>query len=771
MSEDVPKSASGRVETTVLGFPRIGRDRQLKRALEAYWRGEIDEAKLANLAQTARAHALLPAAAAGLDTVPSGDQALYDHVLDTALMLGAVPPRFAHFDPGADLEFAMARGGRGAAPLELTKWFDTNYHHLVPEIGRRARFVLDPSRQLAHLSEALAIGARARPVVLGPYSFLRLAKPADPGTDPLEHLDALVPLYAELVALLVDAGAEEVQLDEPCLCLDVERGHRIPVQHAMRRLCEQEDRITLATYYGGVEDHLRWLLDLPLRRLHLDLVRSPGQIIGALSDRARAGGLSLGLVDGRNVWRTDLGAAARLGRAAIAALGPERVTLATSCSLVHVPYRASRETRLEQTLRSALAFSDEKVHELVLLQRALMATPAEAEELLAPAQEAVRCWRESRPRADASRQTWLRREAARAPRRPPFHERYRRQMAELGLPDLPATTIGSFPQTDELRKARRRRRAGEIGAAQYEAVVADAIRQAIARQERLGLDVLVHGEPERNDMVEYFAEHLTGFAVTRHGWVQSYGSRCVKPPIIYGDVERPTPITVRWWRLAQDATPRPVKAMLTGPATLLKWSFAREDLPREAIARQIAVALRDEVRDLERAGARIVQVDEPALREGLPLRARDRADYLRWAVEVFRLATSAVGDTTQVHTHMCYADLAEIAEAIARLDVDVLSLETARSALAPLDAIGSAYPGAIGVGVYDVHSPRVPTAEAIEQLLAVAEKRIGHERVWVNPDCGLKTRTWGEVDAALGNLVEATERRRASVATHSGRAG
>ena len=763
MSEDHSRRTSGRAETTVLGFPRIGRDRELKIALEAHWRGEIDEAELAVRAQAVRAHALAPAADAGLDTVPSGDQSLYDHVLDTALMLGAVPRRFAGMGPGLEREFAMARGTRHAPPLEMTKWFDTNYHYLVPEIGRETGFALDPARQLAHLAEARALGIRARPVVLGPYSFLRLAKPAEPGAVPLDHLGALVPLYLDLLTQLRDAGAEEVQIDEPCLCLDLGQEDRVLVERALRQLCEVETGITLATYFGDAQDQLGWLLDLPLHRLHLDLVRCPAQLEAALRYGARVGGLSLGLVDGRNVWRTNLDAADRLGSVAVGVLGAGRVTLATSCSLLHVPYSAAREEGIDPLIRSGLAFSDEKVQELVLLQRALAAPACEAKELLAPAREAARRRERGLSRDLPGRERRRRQASAPTPGRPPFEERYARQMEALDLPELPTTTIGSFPQTAELREARRRHRAGEIGVEDYEVILAAAIRDAVARQEALGLDVLVHGEPERNDMVEYFADHLSGFAVTGHGWVQSYGSRCVKPPIIVGDVSRPAPITVRWWQIAQDATARPVKGMLTGPVTILRWSFPRDDISPEAIARQIALAVREEVRDLERAGARIIQVDEPGLREGLPLRVDDRADYLRWAVEAFRLATTSVGDATQVHTHMCYADFDEIVEAVARLDADVLSLETSRSAMEPLDAFSDVYPNAVGPGVYDIHSPRVPSVEEIEELLTLAEERIDRRHLWANPDCGLKTRGWGEVETALGNLVEATRRRRASV--------
>jgi len=511
-----------------------------------------------------------------------------------------------------------------------------------------------------------------------------------------------------------------------------------------------------------VQSELEWLLALPLHRVHLDLVRAPAQLDAALSHDIAAGGLSLGLVDGRNVWRTDLDAALAPARRAADALGPERVTVAASCSLLHVPYNAAREEHLDAEVRSWLAFADEKLDELTALRDAV-AEPARADELLAPSRrvrDARRASALAHDPAVAARLAQV--HAAPPPRRPPFERRYPAQSAALRLPDLPTTTIGSFPQTDELRNARRRHRDGALDDAGYRALLEASVRVAIARQAELGLDVLVHGEPERNDMVEYFGEHLAGFAFPRPGWVQSYGSRCVKPPLIYGDVSRPAAMTVDWWRVAQDATDRPVKGMLTGPVTILQWSFPRNDIPRAQVAEQIALAVRDEVLDLEAAGCRVIQVDEPGLREGLPLKRAERADYLRWAVDAFRLATLAVGDGTQIHTHMCYADFDEIVDDVARLDADVNSLEASRSGMAPLDAFARHYPNAVGPGVYDIRSPRVPEVDEMEALLALAERRIDRRRLWVNPDCGLKTRDWDQVTPALANLVEAARRRRAT---------
>ena len=759
---DAPMDPAG-VSATLLGVPRIGPDRELKFALERHWRGEIDRAELERAAASARRASLAPAVAAGLDRVPSGDQALYDHVLDMVLALGLVPPRLAGDldpdDPAA--EFTLARGDATRRPLEMTKWFDTNYHHLVPEVGARIAPRLNAGRQLRRLEEARALGAPARPVIVGPYTLLRVARAVEPGVDPLTHLPALLPPYRELIGRLGDAGAAGVQVDEPALAVD-DPGRAAPAYAALAELADTGVPITLATYFGGVEAHLERLLALPLARVHLDLVRAPAQLEPALAAVGDAGGLSLGLVDGRNVWRADLDAALALAARAVARLGAERVDIAPSCSLLHVPYSAARETGLDPELRGWLAFAEEKVGELATL-RAALADPPAADDLLAEGRAATAARRRSTRVHDVGVATREAAVAARpAPGRPPFAERYPAQMRALGLPPLPTTTIGSFPQTDELRAARRRHREGAMSEGEYRALLARYVRDAVALQEDIGLDVLVHGEPERTDMVEYFGERLRGIAVTAHGWVQSYGSRCVKPPLVYGDVARPEPLTVDWWRVAQEAASRPVKGMLTGPVTILQWSYARDDIPRERVARQIALAVADEVRDLEDAGCRVIQVDEPGLREGLPPAAAERAAYLEWAVDAFRLATAGVADGTQVHTHMCYADFHDIVAAVARMDADVLSLESSRSDMGALGDFGAHYPNALGPGVYDIHSPRVPSSGEMEDLLALAEEHIARDRLWANPDCGLKTREWDQVVPALRNLVAAARRRRAA---------
>jgi 5-methyltetrahydropteroyltriglutamate--homocysteine methyltransferase len=739
--------------TAVLGVPRIGPDRELKAALERHWAGELPAAQLFGVARGLREASWRRARSAGIDVIPSGDFSLYDHVLDTAFAVGAVPERFG--GPDASWEeayFAMARGTADARPLEMTKWFDTNYHHLVPELEPEPAFRLRAEHWLEPLAEASALGIPTRPVVLGPATFLLLSKGLD---RQLDALDALLPAYEELLRLLVAAGAREVQIDEPCLALDRTPAELGAITAALTRLAGAADaELCLATYFAGLGPALPEVLALPLAEFHLDLVRAPEQLEPALA--ALAGGsarLSLGVVDGRNVWVTDPDAVlAPIDRAADV-LGSARVTIAPSCSLLHVPYEAARETGLDPELRSWLAFAAEKLAEL----RALAAPPEIRDCALRPAREAVAARRgsvrtndpEVRERVAALRPSDYARAAAAG-------ERRSLQRARVALPELPTTTIGSFPQTAEIRAARRARREGTLTAEGYDAFIEERIAEGIALQERLGLDVLVHGEPERNDMVEYFAEQLAGFAFSSHGWVQSYGSRCVKPPILFGDVSRPEPMTVRWWQTAQRLTDRPVKGMLTGPVTILQWSFVRDDQPRRDTCAQIALAMRDEVLDLERAGAFAIQVDEAALREGLPLRRADQAEYVGWAVDCFRLTVAPARADTQIHTHMCYSEFGDFGEHIARLDADVLSLEASRSGM---DV--PAYPNDIGPGVYDIHSPRVPAAGEIERLLGRAEAQVGRDRLWVNPDCGLKTRTWEEALPALEHMMEAVRSVRA----------
>jgi len=755
------------VTIAVLGFARIGPERELKFALEAFWRGEMSASDLERVGAGLRRRQLTLAADAGVDVLPSNDFSLYDHVLDTAIMVGAVAPRFERLElPPLERFFAMARGAGPARPLEMTKWLDTNYHYLVPELGPANRFAAHPAKVLSEFVEAREWGFRTRPVLLGPVSFLLLAKSPSSDVRSLDLLDRLLPVYEEVLGKLAKAGAQAVQIDEPCLVVDRDEEEVAAVERSWERLAVAAPAVelTLATYFGGLGRWLDRVLALPAREFHLDAVRAPEQVGAAMRSLASDARLSLGVVDGRNVWAADLDAVVRLVEPVIEELGADRVRLAPSCSLLHVPYAVGREDRLDADLRSWLAFGYEKLLELRTLKEALNVAPGQRRELLEGSRRFVASRRASSsvhaPRVGERLATLG---DADYERRSPYSERVVRQAERLGLPQLPTTTIGSFPQTQKIRDARRALSAGALDVDEYERFLEREIRETIERQERIGLDVLVHGEPERNDMVQYFAEQLEGFAASSHGWVQSYGSRCVKPPILFGDVSRPGPMTVRWWRFAQSCTPRPVKAMLTGPVTMLQWSFVRDDQPREETCRQLALAVRDEALDLERAGAAVIQIDEAALREGLPLRRDDQVAYLRWAIDSFRLATAALADETQVHSHMCYSHFNAILGEIVRMDADVISIEASRADMDLLDAFRDFdYPSQIGPGVYDIHSPRVPSVEELETLLEQAERRIPRDRLWVNPDCGLKTRRWEEVLPALEHLVRAARQRRAA---------
>ncbi|KAB8159567.1 5-methyltetrahydropteroyltriglutamate--homocysteine S-methyltransferase [Streptomyces sp. 3MP-14] len=764
--------AAAAVRATVHGYPRQGSDRQLKKAIERYWKGRLDADTLLATAAELRATTWRQLADAGLDEVPTGDFSLYDQVLDTSVMVGAIPPRHrAAFDADPlDGYFAMARGTQDVAPLEMTKWFDTNYHYLVPELGPDTVFSADSGRQCAEFAEALALGLTARPVLVGPVTYLLLAKPA-PGVDedfePLTLLDRLLPVYAEVLADLRARGAEWVQLDEPALVQDRTPAELSAAERAYRELGTLTDRprLLVASYFDRLGAALPVLAKAPIDGLALDLT---GPAARNLDDLAAAGGLPgkrlvAGVVNGRNVWINDL----ERSLATLATLLglADRVDVAASCSLLHVPLDASVERDIDPQILRWLSFARQKVSEIVTLARGL----TQGADAIGAQLAANRADLASRSGSPITRDPAVRaRAAAVTPadtRRPePYPRRATAQRARLALPPLPTTTIGSFPQTTELRAARAELRAGRLEAAGYEERVREEIRETISFQEKAGLDVLVHGEPERNDMVQYFAEQLTGYLATQHGWVQSYGTRYVRPPILAGDISRPTPMTVEWTRYAQSLTDRPVKGMLTGPVTMLAWSFVRDDLPRAETARQVALALRDEVVDLEAAGTAVIQVDEPALRETLPLRAADQPAYLDWATEAFRLTTGGVRAETQIHTHMCYAEFGDILQAIDDLDADVISLEATRSHMRVADELAAArYPREVGPGVYDIHSPRVPDGEEIVGLLRAGLAAIPPERLWVNPDCGLKTRAWPEVRDALTHLVEAARTLRAEL--------
>jgi len=756
--------------TATLGFPRIGAKRELKRALEAFWSGTIDDATFERTVGEVRRARWLRQKHHGVAVVPSNDFSLYDHVLDTCCLVGAVPPRFRHVGGAVDRAtyFRMARGGDGVAALEMTKWFDTNYHYLVPELDATTQFTADASKPLAEFREALALGITTRPVLVGPLTFLRLAKRTD-GGDPLALLPSLVPVYGEVLRALADAGATWIQLDEPCLATDLDAATRSAYQRTYQYLASLDPRLRLmvATYFGALGDNLATACALPVHGLHVDLVRAPEQLSVVLDALPKDRLLSLGVLDGRNIWSTDLDHALALVRSARARGRSGPLQVAASCSLLHVPVDLEEEHNLDAQVAGWLAFAVQKLDEM-----AAIATGAERGDVaIADALGVSRRIREERARSPLAVAPLVRARtatvtSAETQRHRPYGDRAVAQQNRLRLPPLPTTTIGSFPQTAAVREARAAHRSGKLDDNDYRDFLRHETTCCLRRQEDLGLDVLVHGEFERTDMVEHFGELLAGFAFTGNGWVQSYGSRCVKPPIIVGDVSRPRPMTVEWARYAQAQTAKPVKGMLTGPVTILQWSFVRDDLPRDQVCRQIALALRDEVQDLEAAGIAIIQVDEPALREGLPLRRDSWATYLDWAAECFRLATAGVRDDTQIHTHMCYSEFNDIIAAIADLDADVISIETARSRMELLTAFERFhYPNEIGPGVYDIHSPAVPEIGAMVDLLRRACRTLKPEQLWVNPDCGLKTRGWPEVDAALRNLVAAARTVRAELAT------
>ena len=746
-----------------LGMPRIGPARELKRVVEAYWDGQRTAADVLDEARKRRSANWRAQVRRGITFIPSNDFSLYDHVLDTCCLLGILPARFGRPEEPVSLDTytALARGtrraGRLVVPLEMTKWFDTNYHYLIPELGLDTQPRLGWDKPIAEFLEAKALQITTRPVLLGPVSFLLLAKPAVPGFEPLQLLPAVTPVYQELLNQLAGVGANWVQLDEPCLVTDLSAAAGDAFEVAYATLAATPNiRLLVATYFGGLGENAALATGLGVAGLHVDLVRDPVQLPGLLQHMRPGTVLSAGVVDGRNVWRNDLSRTLGLLREAHEQLA-DRLWIAPSCSLQHVPYDINQETGLDPALRSRLAFAYQKLDEVAILARALSDGPdgsAAVADALTESDALRAGHQETRSAAVRRRTASITKHDS--TRRSPYPVRAKKQQRALPLPPLPTTTIGSFPQTTQIRRARRDRASGAMTEAGYREFCRGEIARSIRLQQDIGLDVLVHGEPERNDMVQYFAERLDGFACTRHGWVQSYGTRYVRPPILHADVSRPAPITTEWLGYAQSCTSSPVKGMLTGPVTIVQWSFVRDDQPREDTCRQIALAVRDEVTDLEAAGIAIIQVDE-ALREGLPLRRADRPRYLAWATECFRLATAAVADTTQIHTHMCYAEFADILDAIVALDADVISVEAARSAM---DVVGhltaAGYPAAVGPGVFDVHSPNVPATADLTALIRKAADALGRDRIWVNPDCGLKTRRAEEVVPALANMVAAT---------------
>jgi 5-methyltetrahydropteroyltriglutamate--homocysteine methyltransferase len=761
-------------KTRTLGYPRIGEARELKKTVEAYWAGRIRQDELFTVTAALRAEHWEKQKSAGIDLIPSNDFSLYDHVLDTLCLIGAVPERFGFGGGSLDPEiyFTLARGvppaaaaGRleETAALEMTKWFDTNYHYLVPEFSADQIFRLSSSKPLDEYQEAKTLGIETVPVLLGPISFLLLGKTGG-AFDELTLLDRLLPVYEEVLSRLTETGVQSVQFDEPVLALDLTDAQRNAFAPTYARLAAAAPAIHLTSYFGGLRDNLDTTLALPVRSIHCDAVSEPEELDILLSKLPADKALSLGIVSGRNIWKNDYTKSNVLVRKAIEKLGADRVIVSSSCSLLHTPVSLKAETALADEVKNWLAFADEKLTEIADLARFQTLEKPERDPAWQANAAAVEARRTS-PRIHVP--SVKKRCAASTPndarRQSPFAVRIVKQQERLNFPLFPTTTIGSFPQTVEIRQARAKHRKGELGDAEYTEFLKEEIRRVVREQEKLGLDCLVHGEPERNDMVEYFGQQLEGYVLSRNGWVQSYGSRCVKPPILFGDVSRPKPMTVDWSVFTQSLTGKPMKGMLTGPITILQWSFVRDDQPRHETMKQIAFAIRDEVVDLEAAGIQVIQIDEPALREGLPLRKADQAAYLKKAVENFRISACGVRDETQIHTHMCYCEFNDVIDSIAALDADVISIEASRSRMELLGAFRDfKYPNQIGPGVWDIHSPRVPSVEEMAELLRKAAQAIPAERLWVNPDCGLKTRGWAETRAALKNMVVAAEQLRES---------
>jgi 5-methyltetrahydropteroyltriglutamate--homocysteine methyltransferase len=782
------------VTTHILGYPRIGERRELKRATEAYWKREISQAELLASGAEIRRTNWLKQQAAGVDLIPVNDFSFYDQTLDMSCLLGNVPPRFQWKGGQTDVDvaFTIARGTQagasfveedGATPAEeekdcqtgkvstfaseMTKWFDTNYHYIVPEFHAGTKFALSSSKVFDEFADAKALGLNAKPVLVGPVTYLSLGKVQDsrnPGFDPFTLLDQLVGVYEEIIGKLAAQGAQWIQIDEPVFALDLTDTQRAAFRRAYDRLAKAKGsaRLLVATYFGGLRDNLDAYLSLPVDALHFDFVRGAEDLDAVLAGFPKDKILSVGIVEGRNVWKNDYEASLAVLRKAEAAVGAERLWIAPSCSLLHAPITLKHETKLDAELKNWLAFADEKLAEVSDLRQLL--TGAGAEEALV-ANRAAAASRKASKRihndAVAARLvTVSERDYSRAS---PFPVRQQLQAEKLRLPEFPTTTIGSFPQTKEIRQARAQWKKGVLSDAEYDRFLKEETARCVAFQDEIGIDMPVHGEFERNDMVEYFGEQLEGFAFTSNGWVQSFGSRYVKPPVIFGDVSRPKPMTVYWSEYAQSLTKRPMKGMLTGPVTILQWSFVRDDQPRSLTTYQIALAIRDEVVDLEAAGIAAIQIDEPAFREGLPLRQSEWAHYLDWAVKAFRLSASGVQDDTQIHTHMCYSEFNDIMPSIAEMDADVITIETSRSNMELLEAfVDFKYPNEIGPGVYDIHSPRVPAKGEMLNLMGKAEAVLPRRNLWVNPDCGLKTRQWPEVVPSLKNMVAAAEALRAA---------
>lgn len=768
------------MKTNNLGYPRIGSNRELKKSCEAYWAGKTSAGELLETGKQIRINNWKLQAEAGIDLIPSNDFSFYDQVLDLTLTLGAIPARYAEIaktKPALDLYFAMARGsqkdGQDVVAMEMTKWFDTNYHYIVPEFTKNQEFQLFSTKIINEFKEAKNAGFQTKPVIISPVSYLLLGKEKQEGFHRLELLDNLLPVYFEIIEKLEKEGAQYIQFDEPFLALNLTDYERKAVTHTYNEINQRfpNIKIILANYFDCFGENLETALVLPVDTFHLDLVRCPSQLDDILESGKLANNvkLSLGVVDGRNIWKNDFKKSLTIIEKATAALGDDRILIAPSCSLIHSPCDLDLETNdktLTPEIKQWLAFAKQKIEEIVVLRN--LASGEITENDQAQYQENTIA-NENRKTSKLIHNDAVKNRVASITkgddqRQNPFAVRRKSQIDALNLPLFPTTTIGSFPQTAEVRSWRAQFKKGELSQYEYDALIEKETEETIRFQEESGIDVLVHGEFERNDMVEYFGEQLDGFTFTKNGWVQSYGSRCVKPPVIYGDVSRPNPMTVKWAEFAQSLTPKWVKGMLTGPVTILQWSFVRNDQARSETCTQIALAIRDEVTDLEKAGIKIIQIDEPAIREGLPLRKEEWANYLDWAIKAFRISASGVADDTQIHTHMCYSEFNDIIQNIADMDADVITIECSRSQMELLDAFANfKYPNEIGPGVYDIHSPRVPSNEEMVHLLEKAAAVIPVDQLWVNPDCGLKTRHWEETKKALIEMVKAAKQMRVAV--------
>jgi 5-methyltetrahydropteroyltriglutamate--homocysteine methyltransferase len=769
------------LKTAVLGYPRIGAGRELKKATESYWKGEISKEALLKTGAEIRKANWLTQKQAGIDVIPSNDFSFYDQVLDMTALLGAVPERYRWSGTGVDLDtyFAMARGiqekqgvqSASVPAMEMTKWFDTNYHYIVPEFRKGQTFKISSDKPFAEFKEAKTLGIQTRPVLVGPVTYLWLGKTKDKNFSSFSLLDSLLKTYAEILKKFQSLGAGSIQIDEPALVMDLTPEAKAAFKKAYAFFAKEAPGVSLmlTTYFGALEDNLKLAASLPVAGLHVDLVRAPGQLSKVAAALPKQKTLSLGVVDGRNIWKNDLNQTMASLRALVKKRGEDNCLIASSCSLIHSPLDLDLETSLDKELKNWLSFAKQKLAEIQVIRKALSGSGSVTTELKSnkAAIESRKKSKRIHKKAVAARLKAVKPKDA--SRKSSFKIRQKLQSEKLNLPLFPTTTIGSFPQTADVRQARAQFKKGALSESRYDDFLKEKTKDAIRCQEEIGLDMLVHGEFERNDMVEYFGEQLEGFAFTKNGWVQSYGSRYVKPPVIYGDVERPKPMTVEWTRYAQSLTDRPVKGMLTGPITILQWSFVRNDQPRSQTAKQIALAIRDEVSDLEKAGTAAIQIDEPAIREGLPLRRKEWKGYLKWAVEAFKLSSCSVSDQTQIHTHMCYSEFNDIIAAIAAMDADVISIETSRSQMELLDAfVKFRYPNEIGPGVYDIHSPRVPSVEEMRGLLEKAAKVLPVRNLWVNPDCGLKTRGWEETTLALKAMVAAAKAMRNSKQASSG---